>query len=64
LTKLGERDAAQCLHDTINHLNRNQIAQLIRFTGDGTGKGVRWEVRIFKVALSYPTGPFALDSES
>lgn len=45
LTKRGERDSAQCLHDTINHLNRNQAIPLVRFFGDGTGKGVRWELR-------------------
>lgn len=31
------------LHDTINSLNRNQKTPLIRFLGDGTGQGVRWE---------------------
>lgn len=31
------------LHDTINSLNRNQKRSLIRFLGDGTGQGVRWE---------------------
>lgn len=31
------------LHDTINSLNRNQKHRLIRFLGDGSGKGVRWE---------------------
>jgi hypothetical protein len=31
------------LHDTIKSLNRNQKRPLIRFMGDGTGEGVRWE---------------------
>lgn len=31
------------LHDTIKCLNRNQKCNLIRFMGDGTGEGVRWE---------------------
>ena len=31
------------LHDTIKSLNRNQKRSLIRFMGDGTGEGIRWE---------------------
>jgi hypothetical protein len=31
------------LHDTINSLNRNQKSELMRFLGDGSGQGVRWE---------------------
>lgn len=34
------------LHDTIKSLNRNQKSALIRFMGDGTGEGVRWEMVI------------------
>lgn len=34
------------LHDTIKSLNRNQKNALIRFMGDGTGEGVRWEMAI------------------
>jgi hypothetical protein len=34
----------QRLHDTIKNLNRNQKQRLIRFLGDGTGQGVRWEL--------------------
>lgn len=30
------------LHNTINALNRKQIAATIRFSGDGTGRGVCW----------------------
>lgn len=37
-------DAKQRLHDTIKNLNRNQKHRLIRFMGDGTGQGVRWEL--------------------
>ena len=33
------------LHDTIKSLNRSQKCQLIRFSGDGSGEGVRWELR-------------------
>ena len=32
------------LHDTIKSLNRNQKNNLIRFMGDGTGEGIRWEL--------------------
>jgi hypothetical protein len=32
------------LHDTIKSLNRNQKSCLIRFMGDGTGEGIRWEL--------------------
>ncbi len=35
----------QRLHDTIKSLNRNQKCPLIRFRGDGTGQGIRWELR-------------------
>jgi hypothetical protein len=31
------------LHDTINSLNRSQKQPLLRFLGDGSGQGVRWE---------------------
>ena len=31
------------LHDTIKALNRNQKQNLIRFMGDGSGEGIRWE---------------------
>jgi hypothetical protein len=31
------------LHDTIKSLNRNQKNCLVRFLGDGTGEGIRWE---------------------
>ncbi len=32
------------LHHTINSLNRNQQHPLVRFTGDGSGQGVRWSL--------------------
>ncbi len=35
-------DSKRRLHDTIKSLNRNQKHRLIRFMGDGTGRGVRW----------------------
>ena len=31
------------VHDTVNSLNRNQKTQLVRFFGDGSGQGIRWE---------------------
>ncbi|WP_164100498.1 hypothetical protein [Candidatus Laterigemmans baculatus] len=39
-------DPKRRLHDTINSLNRNQKTPLIRFLGDGSGQGVRWEPTI------------------
>jgi hypothetical protein len=39
------------LHDTIKSLNRNQKSGAIRFMGDGTGEGVRWEL----VTVDQPT---------
>lgn len=41
----SEIDPKQRLHDTIKSLNRNQKRRLIRFRGDGTGQGIRWELR-------------------
>jgi len=32
------------LHDTIKNLNRHQKAHVVRFMGDGTGQGIRWEL--------------------
>ena len=34
----------QRLRDAIKSLNRNQKARLIRFMGDGTAEGIRWEL--------------------
>ncbi len=34
------------LHDTIKSLNRSQKCRLIRFLGDGSGEGVRWELNV------------------
>ena len=44
LPPCGECDSKRRLHDTINALNRSQRARLIRFRGDGSGQGVRWEL--------------------
>ncbi len=34
----------QRLHSTIKSLNRNQVHRLINFMGDGTGRGIHWEL--------------------
>jgi hypothetical protein len=39
----AEQDSKRRLHDTITTLNRHQKHRLIRFSGDGSGEGVRWE---------------------
>jgi hypothetical protein len=41
------QDPKRRLHDTINCLNRNQKHRLIRFFGDGSGQGIRWELVSF-----------------
>ncbi|MBW3543604.1 MAG: hypothetical protein KY476_25415 [Planctomycetes bacterium] len=38
-----EMDSQRRLHDTIRSLNRKQKSRLLKFMGDGTGQGVRWE---------------------
>jgi len=37
------QDSKRRLHDTINALNRNQKQSLLRFLGDGSGEGIRWQ---------------------
>ena len=44
LPMLPEQNPKRRLHDTIKCLNRHHLQQLIRFRGDGTGEGVRWEL--------------------
>lgn len=43
LSPVPDQDPKRRLHDTINSLNRNQKQALVRFLGDGSGQGVRWE---------------------
>ncbi len=43
LSPQPDQDPKRRLHDTINSLNRSQKHPLIRFLGDGSGQGVRWE---------------------
>ncbi len=45
LPQAEEQDPRRRLSDTIKCLNRNQVHQLIRFHGDGTGEGVTWDRR-------------------
>lgn len=39
-----EQSPKRRLQETIKSLNRNQKQGLIRFLGDGSGQGVRWEI--------------------
>jgi hypothetical protein len=41
----GRTSPKRRVHDAINRLNRNQIKNLIRFYGDGTGTAFCWEMR-------------------
>ena len=43
LPPLPDVEPKRRLHDTISSLNRNQKVPLIRFLGDGSGQGARWE---------------------
>ncbi len=40
-----EQSPKRRLQETIKSLNRNQKRPLLRFLGDGSGQGVRWEFR-------------------
>ncbi len=40
----ADQDSKRRLHDTITTLNRHQRHPAIRFLGDGSGQGVRWEL--------------------
>jgi hypothetical protein len=44
LSPLPQLDPRRRLHDTIKALNRKQKQDLIRFMGDGSGEGIRWEL--------------------
>jgi hypothetical protein len=37
-------DPHERLHETIKSLNKSQINRLIRFSGDGTGRGILWSL--------------------
>jgi hypothetical protein len=47
-----DQNAKRRLHDTICTLNRHQIHRLIRFSGDGSGEGVRWDRLIPQAGLN------------
>jgi hypothetical protein len=39
-------DSKRRLHDAIIRLNSNQLCRLVHFHGDGTGRGIRWELKV------------------
>ncbi|NIL97526.1 MAG: hypothetical protein GTO53_07880 [Planctomycetales bacterium] len=43
ISPIRDVNPKQRLRNTIKSLNRNQVSQLIRFMGDGTGEAIRWE---------------------
>jgi hypothetical protein len=43
LPPVAHLDSRRRLHDTIKALNRKQKRYLVRFRGDGSGEGIRWE---------------------
>ncbi len=43
LPPVPNQTSKQRLHDAIKNLNRHHLHRVLRFTGDGTGEGVRWE---------------------
>ena len=44
LPPVAETDPKRRLSDTIKCLNRKQQNALVRFSGDGTGEGVLWDL--------------------
>lgn len=48
-------DPRRRLHDTIKALNRKQKNYLLRFMGDGSGEGIRWEFTPGKRAAGPPS---------
>ena len=40
-----DHDSKRRLHDAINKLNRRQKQRLLKFRGDGTGRGIVWELK-------------------
>jgi hypothetical protein len=51
---LPERAPQERLHDTINHLNRNQKHDVLRFRSNGHGSGVCWELVVAKLTTLAP----------
>lgn len=56
LSPTPQLDPRRRLHDTIKALNRKQKRYLIRFMGDGSGEGIRWELTDKLVARSSSAG--------
>jgi hypothetical protein len=58
LSPRPDLDPKRRLHDTISTLNRNQKQPLLRFLGDGSGQGVRWELAasLARTVRHDPTG--------
>jgi hypothetical protein len=56
LPPLPQLDPRRRLHDTIKALNRKQKHYLIRFMGDGSGEGIRWELTDKLGAVSSSAG--------
>jgi hypothetical protein len=56
LSPLPQLDPRRRLHDTIKALNRKQKRELIRFMGDGSGEGIRWELTDKAAANSSSAG--------
>ena len=52
LPPVSHVDPRRRLHDTIKALNRKQKHGLIRFRGDGSGEGIRWEPTLSEVEPS------------
>ena len=48
-------DPRRRLHDTIKALNRKQRNCLMRFMGDGSGEGIRWELCAHKSREESPS---------
>ena len=44
LPPILDKDPKRRLSDAIKCLNRKQLNTLVRFSGDGTGEGVYWEL--------------------
>jgi hypothetical protein len=53
----GDIDPRRRLHDTINSLNGCHLHALIRFLGDGSGQGVRWELVVSPYAANGCASP-------
>ncbi|MBI3469387.1 MAG: hypothetical protein HY000_40815 [Planctomycetes bacterium] len=52
LPPLGDQDPKKRLHDAINKLNRHQKQRLLRFRGDGTGRGICWELELIDTEVT------------